>query len=345
VRLVAFFLPLLCIAQAPTIGLVEVYGVRKLTVASVLKTAGATPGGRLPASKADLEEKLASMPGVQDASVEAACCEAGKIILYIGIAEKGGAALAFRSDPTEGPDVPEPVTAAYRRFLDAVTEGIRAGVTGEDLSEGYSLMNFAPARKAQQALIPLANQFQAELKNVLRTSSSEDHRAMAAYVLGYHDDKKSVIEDLTYALRDGDATVRENALRALAAIAMFAQSHAGSGIVVDAGLLVEMLNSRVWTDRNNASVLLVSLTESRPVEILAMLRKQALPSLVEMARGRHAPHALSAYILLGRTAGIAESELQSAWANGQRDRIIARASGRSVSGPLRTSPTQPDRPK
>ena len=268
---------------------------------------------------------------MQDASVEAACCDAGKIILYIGIAEKGGAALAFRSDPTEGPDIPEPVTAAYRRFLDAVTEGIRAGVTGEDLSEGYSLMNFAPAREAQKALIPLANQFQAELKNVLRTSSSEDHRAMAAYVLGYHDDKKSVIEDLTYALRDSDATVRENALRALAAIATFAQRHPESGIAVDAGLLVEMLNSVVWTDRNNASVLLVSMTESRPADILAMLRKQALPSLVEMARWRHAASRLIRLYPSGANSGNCRTELQAAWANGQRERIIARASGRSVS--------------
>jgi hypothetical protein len=237
------------------------------------------------------------------------------------------------------------VTAAYGRFKDAVNEGIRAGVAGEDLSEGYSLMNFGPAREAQQAFIPLAKQYESELKAVLRNSSSEDHRAMAAYVLGYHEDKKSVIEDLTFALRDGDATVRENALRALAGIAMYAQRNANAGIVVDPSLFVEMLNSAVWTDRNNAAVILVSLTESRPADIRALLRKQALPALFEMARWKHAPHALSAYILLGRTAGIAEAELKAAWANGQRDRIIARASGRAASVPVGTSPAQPDRPK
>jgi hypothetical protein len=105
-----------------------------------------------------------------------------------------------------------------------------------------------------------------------------------------------------------------------------------------------MLNSAVWTDRNNAAVALVSMTESRPQDVLAMIRKQALPALVEMARWKHLPHALPAFILLGRTAEIPETELQAAWAKGERERIIARASGRPVVVPSKTRSTQPDHP-
>jgi hypothetical protein len=333
-----------CLAQAPTIGVVEVYGARKTPVSTIRRVAGVVAGGRLPASAGAIEENLVRLPRVHDASVEAACCEAGKIILYIGITEKGSNVIPFREDPTEGPDIPEPVTAAYRRFIDAVNEAARAGVAGEDLTEGHSLMDFTPAREAQQAFVPLARQFYSELKSVLRTSASEDHRAMAAYVLGYHDDKKLVVEDLSYALRDGDATVRGNAARALAAIALYAQRNPAAAISVDTGLFAEMLNSAVWTDRNNAAVALVSMTESRPQDVLAMIRKQALPALVEMARWKHLPHALPAFILLGRTAGIPEPELQTAWAKGERERVIARASGRPVVAPSKTRSTQPDHP-
>jgi hypothetical protein len=83
----------------------------------------------------------------------------------------------------------------------------------------------------------------------------------------------------------------------------------------------------VFTDRNNACIALVTLTESRQPEILEAIRQGALLSLVEMARWKHLPHALPAYILLGRTAGIRENELQTAWSKGQRDQIIARATG------------------
>jgi hypothetical protein len=158
--------------------------------------------------------------------------------------------------------------------------------------------------------------------------------------LGYHDDKKLIVDDLVYALRDGDATVRGNAIRALAAIAF-------AGVAVETSPLAEMLNSVVWTDRNNAAVALVSMTESRSPDVLATVRKEALASLVEMARWKHEPHALPAYILLGRTAGIAEAELQAAWSNGERERIISKTSGRASgqpATPAKTKSTPPDRP-
>ncbi|HYP06652.1 MAG TPA: HEAT repeat domain-containing protein [Bryobacteraceae bacterium] len=333
--LLASLLPLLCLAQTPTIGLVEVYGARKIPSATIRKAAGVTMGARLPPSASSVEEELLRIPGVQEASVEAACCEAGKIILYIGIAEKGSDAATYRPDPTEGPEIPEAVTTAYRKFIDEVSEAARAGQAGEDLTQGHSFLQYAPARAVQETFLPLARQFSSELRGVLRTASSEDHRAMAAYVLQYHDDKKSVVEDLTYALQDGDATVRGNAIRALAAIWLYGQRNPNAGISLDPTLLAAMLNSAVWTDRNNAAVALVTMTESRPANALASIRKQALTSLIEMARWRHVPHALPSYILLGRTAGIPETELQSAWAAGEREKIIARASKTQTSPPGR----------
>jgi hypothetical protein len=281
-----------------------------------------------------VEDKLRGIANIEDASVEAACCEAGKIILYIGVVESGTPVIAFHDQPTDSPDLPEPVSAAYAAFLEQVNAATRAKATDEDLTQGYSLLSFPGAREAQTAFIPLANEYATQLRDILRRSAEADHRAMAAYILGYHADKKGVLEDLDYALHDPDATVRSNAARALAAIAFYAQHNPSAEINVQPASFIGLLNSAVWTDRNNAAVALVTLTESRNPELMKQLRETALPSIVEMAKWKHAPHALSAYILLGRSAGIEESELQTAWAKGERERIIARAtSSETKAGP------------
>jgi hypothetical protein len=325
VRLFGVLFPLVCLAQAPTVGIIEIYGARKIPVSEIRRVANTPAGSRLPASKPMVEDKLRGIEGVEDASLEAACCEAGKIILYIGVREAGVPSITLHEAPTDSPDLPEAVSAAYARFLQQVNEATRAQATDEDLTQGHSLLAFPAAREAQTAFVPLADEYTMQLRDILRRSAEAEHRAMAAYVLGYHSDKKEVVDDLDYAMHDPDATVRSNAARALAAIAVYAQKNPSSTITLQAGSFVELLNSAVWTDRNNAAIALVTLTEARDSELIKQLRESALPSLIEMSKWKHAPHALSAYILLGRSAGIKEDELQSAWSKGERERIIARA--------------------
>lgn len=325
VRLIAFLLPLACLAQAPTIGLVEVFGARKTPPAAIRKVAGVAPGARLPSSKTLVEERLQDIEGVTAASLEAACCEAGKVILYIGIREAGDQAGPLRDQPSDALEMPEAVALAYSDFLHHVREAGRAGDASEDLTEGHSLLSNPGARKAQMAFIPLADSHAERLRDILRRAADNDSRAMAAYVLGYHPDKKAVAEDLAFALSDPDATVRGNAARALGAIAAYAEANPAQAIPFQSAWFVDLLNSPVWTDRNNAAVALVNLTVSRKPDILRQVRQGALPALVEMARWKHHQHALPAYILLGRSGGIPEAELQAAWSKGERERIIARA--------------------
>lgn len=325
VRLIAFLLPLFCLAQTPTIGIVEIYGARKVQPVAIRKVAGVRPGGRLPASKAIVEERLQTIPGVETASLEAACCENNQVILYIGIRESGSVPPRAREYPSDVVEMPEAVSKAYLHFLDLARDAGRAGGATEDLSQGYSLFSAPAIRDAQMAFIPLASEYITQLRDVLKRSDEDDHRAMAAYILGYFPEKKEVLDDLAAALSDPDATVRGNATRALGAIAVYAQRNPAAALPIQPSWFVNLFDSPVWTDRNYAAVALVNLTESRKPEMLAPLRQHAVPALVEMARWKHAEHALPAYILLGRTAGIAEKELQSAWSAGQREKIIVRA--------------------
>jgi hypothetical protein len=89
--------------------------------------------------------------------------------------------------------------------------------------------------------------------------------------------------------------------------------------------MIEMIDSVYWTDRNNAVVALVNLTETRDPKLLDHVRERALRGLTEMARWKHLPHALPSCILLGRVAGWPEEQIQAAWSRGDRDAIVAAA--------------------
>lgn len=313
-------------AQAPRIGRIEFYGLHKVPEARVRKALGFVEGSPLPASKGQVEDRLVEVPGIAAANLEATCCdEEGKVILYIGVEEKGAMHFDLRTPPEEDVDLPEEITTTYRQFLAAVNEAVRRKITAEDLTQGHSLMADPDCRDIQLKFVALAEKNLKQLSDVLHRSGDDEQRAIAAYVIGYAPKKAAVLADLQYALKDADQTVRGNAIRALAAIAVFAKLNPDEEIRIAPTWFIEMLNSLVWTDRNNAAVALVNLTESRDQSTLDQIRQRALPALIEMARFEHLAHALPAYILVGRAAGLPETEIQDSWSKGERDKVISAA--------------------
>jgi hypothetical protein len=324
VRSVLLLLPAFCFAQTqPTVGLIEIYGARTVPAAEIRKLLGVTEGKPLPKSKGDVEERLAIIDNVVAAHLEAACCEAGKAILYVGIEERGAPHFAYHPEPDKEEVVlPEPVVKSYGEFLVAARQAGSSGTATEDLSQGHSLLADEKARSVQTGFIALAEEHKDRLRKVLRESGDAEHRAIAAYVMGYAKDKASVHDDLQWAVRDPDETVRANALRALGAFAVYAYRNPELKLRVSPTWMIEMLNSLVWTDRNNAAVALVTLTEGRDPDVLARVRDRALPAVLEMARWKHLPHALPAFILAGRMAGVSEKALQEAWNKEDRESIL-----------------------
>jgi hypothetical protein len=164
---------------------------------------------------------------------------------------------------------------------------------------------------------------------VLRQSTNADQRAIAAYVLQYGPpdprSAKTIVDGLQYALKDQEDTVRENAMRSLKAVAVGAKLHPDEGIRIEPTWFVELMNSVVWSDRRNASLALVNLTDKRDPETLDLIRQRALRSVVDMARWRDLEHALPGFILAGRLAGLDEKGIQAAWVSGDREAVIERA--------------------
>ncbi len=103
-----------------------------------------------------------------------------------------------------------------------------------------------------------------------------------------------------------DDGVRNNAIRALVVLA---RSSAEASAIIPGECFVGLLNSGIWTDRNKSAELLAVLTRQRNPRLITCLRKEALTSLVEMARWSYPGHADSARLMLGRIGGIKEKTL------------------------------------
>lgn len=313
---------------SPRIGLIEIYGAHKVPIKKIQAALGVNPGDAMP-SREGTEDRIDKIPGIVASRVEASCCDGGKMILYVGVEEGDEPHFDFHPAPTGDVTLAPDVASKYREFLDEVGASMHASKSDEDLTNGYSLMADPACRALQQDFVPLVARDLTLLDQVVRQSSDPEQRAAAAYLLQYGPrsarSSKLIVDALQYALRDQEDTVRENAMRSLQAIAIGAKLHPEQQVHIEPTWFVELLNSVVWSDRRNATLALVNLTENGNPETLALIRERALSSVIEMARWHDLRHALPAFILAGRLAGLDEKQIQAAWLNGDREAVLAEA--------------------
>jgi hypothetical protein len=312
-------------AQDLRVDVLDFYGLRRVSESQIVKTLGIKEGDRMPPSKGDAESKLDQIPGVVESHLEAVCCDNGQTILYVGIEERGAPHFELREPPEGDATLPDEIVSTYNRFLEAAQAASRRGSTAEDLTRGHPLMADGSARAIQEMFPALVDQNLVQVRAALRDSSDEAQRAMAAYVLVYASRKSGIVNDLQNALKDADSGVRNNAARSLVALSVLAKLDPSSGIIISATWFIEMLNSLSWSDRNRALRALQTLTDSRDPLVLDQLRTRALDALIDGARWKTLSHALPAFILLGRVAGMPEPDIQAAWNRGDRDSVIAAA--------------------
>jgi hypothetical protein len=318
---------------SPRVGAVEIYGARKVPVRKIRAVLGVTDGSPLPPSKEGLEEKLDKISGIVASRLEASCCVDGKSILYVGIEEKDSPHFEYRPTPDGDITLPKEITDLYADFLAAVDRTTRSGQTGESLNPGYSVMQDPAARQDQLAFIPLVKTYLETVHRVIRTSRDPDQRSIAAYVLQYGPrgakTSPEIVDDLQYALRDGDDSVRANAIRSLTAMYVGSKLHPEHAVSIQPTWFVELLNSIVWSDRHNAAVALVDMTEDNNQDTLEMIRERSLSSIVEMARWRDLSKALPPFILAGRLAGLSKKEIDDAWVNPDGRETVLKAALKS----------------
>jgi hypothetical protein len=312
----------------PTVDVLDFFGLGKIPEARIRKTLGFKEGDRFPRSKGDIEEKLDAQPDIVESHLEAVCCDDGKIVLYVGIEEKGSIHFDPREPPEGDVDLPKEILSGYRDFLEAYASAARRDALAEDLTHGHSLMADPLAREIQLKFFDLAKANQSVLRNVLRNSSDDEQRAAAAYVITYAPDKRVIVDDLQFALRDADPSVRANGVRGLMALAVYARLNPDFGIRIEPTWFIEMLNSVSWSDRHHALEALQILTDMRDAATMTLLRERALPALIEMSRWKTLAHALPAFMLTGRLTDLSDAQIQDAWSKGDRESVIAAALGK-----------------
>jgi hypothetical protein len=308
--------------QPPPIGIIDFYGLRSTTEQQARAALQIKEGDALPASMEDAKRRLEALPNVLQARISVGCCDEGKLTVYVGIRENGAPSLQFRSAPKGAVRLPEAILQAGKAYMDALSEEVQKGNAKEDDSQGHALSPYPRVRAIQDMYIAFAAKNPKLLRAVLRESSDAEHRALAAQIIAYSADKRDVVKDLVYGMRDADGTVRNNSMRALALIAAFAGRSPQLGIKVPVLPFIEMLNSIEWTDRNKSSIALARLTQKRDPAILSILRSRALQSLVEMSRWKSPGHASSPFYLLGRVGDLSDEEIQKAWDSGNRETMI-----------------------
>jgi hypothetical protein len=320
----------LAAAQMPHLGDIDYYGLHRLTPTEIMKATGLEPGGKLPPSKADLEDKLEELPDVVEARVEAVCCEGDRAALFIGIEEKGAPHASFRSDPSGDATLPQDLLDRYQGFVAAVQRAAALGNTAEDLTAGHSMMEDPAARAYQQGFIDYAAAHMDALRKALHESPDAGTRAAAAAIIGYGPEKQVVVDELQYALDDPDPAVRQNAMRSLDAFIVYAQKHAAAGLTIQPTWLVELLHSVELNDREQAAKTLALLTDANAPEAMKqpaidLMRERALADLAAMARWPTLSYALPPFLLMGRLAGLADSDIEAAWSKGDREPVIVKA--------------------
>ena len=314
--------PALTSRQVPPIGIIDFYGLRNTSERQARQVLQIKEGDALPESTKEIQKRLETLTKVEQARLNAVCCEAGKFVLYVGIREEGSPTLRFRPVPKGAIRLPKSIAKVGEEFQNALMEAMLKGDAGEDDSQGHALSNNPNLRALQERYIGFTAQDLGRLRAVLRESSDAGHRALAAQIIVYHANKRDIVKDLVYGMSDPDEGVRNNSMRALGVLAVFANNSPEQRIKIPVEPFIDMLNSIEWTDRNKSSLALSRLTEKRDPVILSSLRKHALPSLVEMARWKASGHAMPSFTLLGRIGNLSAEEIQKAWSSGNRESLI-----------------------
>jgi len=306
------------------IGSIDFYGYEGIALDQVTSALTIHVGDPFPgpvATRDAIIKTVTSVIGKPPTDVSPVCCDPkADYTIFVGLPGTSSKEPKFNPVPTGDVKLPPEMEKLYDETMEASSAAVLRGNAREDVSEGYALSTTdARLRAKQEAVREYATHNEKLIRDVLDKSREAKQRSVAAYLLGYARQSNAQIADLVRASHDSNDGVRNNATRALGVLA---ESSPKITARIPAAPFIEMINSGSWTDRNKGAWVLESLTSGRDPKLLAQLRADALPSLIEMARWHSSGHAHTARLLLGRIAGIEEARLAKLIAAGNVEEII-----------------------
>lgn len=217
--------------------------------------------------------------------------------------------MPFAPPPTGSYPDPGGLIATWKAYADEFHELVRQGARFKPPIECPWFHCLGDPR--HPALRALADRVAAgvpghvdELATILRDDRDATHRAAAAFVLAYATDGRTVVDDLVPALHDADATVRNNAMRVLAEIALHHPE-----VDVPVAPVLEALAYPATTDRNKASAILDRLLDHPGAAALyPRVIREAGRTLIAMLRLRQPNNHDFAYRILKKISGQVHGE-------------------------------------
>jgi hypothetical protein len=312
------------------LGEIDFFGYKGFDLAVIRSALPFHEGDLFPPAKAkssdelkrQVGEKVRQAIGREPTSVSFVCCDSKqRWTVYIGLPGESYQSLSFDRAPNGDIRLPKAALTLYGKMDNAWAGAVNKGHATEDDSQGFALTNDPTARAAELAIREYALRNETLILQVLASSSDAPQRAVAAQMVGYGRQWDEQIGALVRASLDSDDDVRNNAIRALEVLANGKPDLASR---IPPEPFVRLIRSGAWGDHNKASLLLVALTKSRDPNLLSSLRRDALDSLVEMARWRNPGHAYAALLILGRIAGIGEDSLSKLIDAGDTDVVIGK---------------------
>jgi hypothetical protein len=248
------------------------------------------------------------------------CCDNSKrLLIYIGLGGTSSRPVPTASSPQGSEHLAAAALKLYDQQMSALESAVRRGAAGEDDSQGYAISTDPALREIELSIHTYAMTREVEFERVLRNAADPRQRRVASEFLGYVPRSSAQIKALAEAVSDADEEVRNNAVRALSVLAA---AHNARPLAIDTQPFIALLFSGRWTDRNKGSMVLARITEARDPALLAALRKQALPPLVEGGSWSDPGHAYAFLVILGRIANIPEDRLQQMIGGGKSAAII-----------------------
>jgi hypothetical protein len=314
------------------VGLLDFFGTAGIDVPAVRAASPVHVGDTITWDKSsDLKSRVnaavAGVIGQPATDVSVVCCDGGgRAIIYVGLPGTNVRDLPHVPPPTGSVCLPSSAVRLYDRTMDAMQKAIEAGDASEDRSKGYALSHHPEYRDRQLALREFALAHERQVRSALAECRQPENRAAAAQILGYANRSRAQVDALVRAANDPDRIVRNNAVRALGVLAS-AQSRTDIA-TIPTKPFIAMLNSGTWEDRNKAGLLLSALVAGADAPALSDMRRNAMDSLVEMARWQERGHASAYRLLLGRIAGFDEARMNELIAAGEVETIIAAAQRR-----------------
>jgi hypothetical protein len=296
--------------RAAVIGVIDFYGYgsldrARLHAALPFREGDAVPQPHLQEAARRAIAQIAGRP----TAIDFVCCQpTGRWAGFIGIQEQNAPPLNWNAEPTGDIGLPNDVLKLFARIDKEGFAATRVGRSGEDDSNGYALGEDFAMRADQLKLRQWALANEPLIHRVLETSRDAGQRAYAAEALGYAERSPQQIQALVAAAFDAGGAVRNNATRALVVLCT---AYPDTIRQVPVERFLPLLHSLVWTDRNKATALFLSLTASRDPQVLEALRAGALQPLREMAQWGDWDHAQMSVILLGRIAGMKDARVQT----------------------------------